>query len=154
MIVNVTSPVAPFCTLTVTLGAAGATFSVTLVFSCEPSLYVINTGTSVSLSGVRVGNVPTDVTDLIPAFWYVFVTPFSTTPVIPVAEYKSAPLKLSFGFLMMSTFVTSCVVKVCVPSSDIALTSPSPLLAVAVTVVFTKLRGISILPLWKVTPVG
>ena len=48
---------------------------------------------------------------------------------------------------MMSTFVTSCVVKVCVPASDTALTSPSPLLAVAVTVVFTKLRGISILPL-------
>ena len=47
----------------------------------------------------------------------------------------------------MSAFVTSCAVKVCVPSSDTALISPSPLLAVAVTVVFTKLRGISILPL-------
>ena len=48
---------------------------------------------------------------------------------------------------MMSAFVTSCVVKVCVPASDTASASPSPLLAVAVTVVFTKLRGISILPL-------
>ena len=134
MIVNVTSPVAPSCTLTVTLGAAGATFSVTLVFSCEPSLYVINTGTSVSLSGVRVGNVPTDVTDLIPAFWYVFVTPFSTTPVIPVAEYKSAPLKLSFGFLMMSTFVTLCefdVISVVVSSLFV---SPFPAVATAVIV--------------------
>ena len=55
---------------------------------------------------------------------------------------------------MMSAFVTSCVVKVCVPSLDTASTSPSPLLAVAVTVVFTKLRGISILPLWTLTPLG
>ena len=55
---------------------------------------------------------------------------------------------------MMPTFVTACVVKVCVPSLDTASTSPSPLLAVAVTVVFTKLRGISILPLWTLTPLG
>ena len=54
---------------------------------------------------------------------------------------------MSVGFLMMSAFVTSCVVKVRVPLLDTASTSPSPLLAVAVTVAFTKLRGISILPL-------
>ena len=154
MIVSVTSPVVASCGWTVTLGAAGVTFNLTLVFSCEPSLYVINTGTSVSLSGLRVGNVPTDVTDWISAFWYVFVTPFSTTPVIPVAEYKSVPFNLSVGFLIMSTFVTSCGVKVCVPSLDTTLTSPSPLLAVAVTVAFTKSRGISILPLWTLTPLG
>ena len=41
---------------------------------------------------VKAGNVPTDVTDLIPEFWYVFVTPFSITPVTPVAEYKSVPV--------------------------------------------------------------
>ena len=61
---------------------------------------------------------------------------------------------MSVGFLMISTFVTSCVVKVCVPSSDTAVTSPSPLLAVAVTVAFTKSRGISILPLRTLTPLG
>ena len=53
----------PSCLLTVTLGAAGATFNVTVVFSCEPSLYVINTGTSVSLSAVKAGNAPFEVTD-------------------------------------------------------------------------------------------
>ena len=84
---------------------------------------------------------------MIPAFTKTLLTLLSVTPVIPVVPDKSVSAIVSVGFLMISTFVTSCVVKVCVPSLDITLTSPSPLLAVAITVAFTKSRGISILPL-------
>ena len=82
------------------------------------------------------------------------MTLLSVTPVIPVVLDKSVSAIVSVGFLMMSTFVTACVVKVRVPSSDTAVTSSSPLLAVAVTVAFTKSRGISILPLRTLTPLG
>ena len=89
-----------------------------------------------------------------PEFSYVFSTLLSLTPVTPVVPDKSGFAMLSVGFLTISTFVTSCVVKICVPLLDTASTSPSPLLVVAVTVVFTKLRGISILPSWTLTPLG
>ena len=105
------------------------------------------TGTSCVLFGVNVGTAFLKSTAVMPEFSYVFSTLLSLTPVTPVVPDKSGFAIVSLGFLTMSTFVTSCVVKVCVPSLDTTLTSPSPLLAVAVTVAFTKSRGISILPL-------
>ena len=81
-----------------------------------------------------------------PEFSYVFSTLLSLTPVTPVVPDKSGFAMLSVGFLTISFFT---IVWACLWYASLAVlfvNSPSPTLAVTVTLLSTLSAGTSMTP--------